>query len=39
MFKKRRITPCSSREQAAKALKFKGIPCDIAASFSETYKL
>src|ERR1700674_4811453 len=28
----------SSREQAATALKFKGIPCGIAASFSETYK-
>ena len=28
----------SSREQAATALKFKGIPCVIAASFSETYK-
>src|ERR1700736_4621863 len=28
----------SSREQAATALKFKGIPCAIAASFSETYK-
>jgi homoaconitate hydratase len=28
----------SSREQAATALKFKGIPCLIAASFSETYK-
>src|SRR5437588_2706626 len=27
-----------SREQAATALKFKGIPCVIAASFSETYK-
>src|SRR5438876_1656643 len=28
----------SSREQAATALKFKGIPCVIAASFCETYK-
>ncbi len=28
----------SSREQAATALKFKGIPCIIASSFSETYK-
>ena len=28
----------SSREQAATALKFKGIPCVIAASFSATYK-
>src|ERR1700693_3249448 len=28
----------SSREQAATALKFKGIQCVIAASFSETYK-
>src|SRR5213082_2585848 len=28
----------SSREQAATALKFKGIPCVMAASFSETYK-
>src|SRR5438552_15532607 len=28
----------SSREQAATSLKFKGIPCVIAASFSETYK-
>src|SRR5207248_6556964 len=28
----------SSREQAATALKFKSIPCVIAASFSETYK-
>src|SRR6266853_1094876 len=28
----------SSREQAAIALKYKGIPCVIAASFSETYK-
>jgi homoaconitate hydratase len=28
----------SSREQAATALKFRGIPCVIAASFSETYK-
>src|SRR5216117_1734189 len=28
----------SSREQAATALKFKGMPCVIAASFSETYK-
>lgn len=28
----------SSREQAATALKFKGIPCVIASSFSETYK-
>lgn len=28
----------SSREQAATALKFSGIPCVIAASFSETYK-
>ena len=28
----------SSREQAATALKCKGIPCVIAASFSETYK-
>src|SRR5229473_4770937 len=28
----------SSREQAATALKFKGIPCVIAASFSDTYK-
>src|SRR5437773_3538901 len=28
----------SSREQAATALKFKGIPCVIAASLSETYK-
>src|SRR5256714_5828409 len=28
----------SSREQAATALKVKGIPCVIAASFSETYK-
>jgi len=28
----------SSREQAATALKFKGIPCVIAWSFSETYK-
>jgi homoaconitate hydratase len=27
----------SSREQAATALKFRGIPCVIAASFSETY--
>src|SRR3982751_3277103 len=28
----------SSREQAATALKFKGIPCVIAGSFFETYK-
>src|SRR4051794_41127853 len=28
----------SSREQAATALRFKAIPCIIAASFSETYK-
>ena len=28
----------SSREQSATALKFKGIPCVIAGSFSETYK-
>src|SRR5512133_2259168 len=28
----------SSREQAATALKLKGIPCVIAGSFSETYK-
>jgi homoaconitate hydratase len=28
----------SSREQAATALKYRGIPCVIAASFSETYK-
>ncbi len=28
----------SSREQAATALKFFGIPCVIASSFSETYK-
>jgi homoaconitate hydratase len=28
----------SSREQAATALKFFGVPCVIAASFSETYK-
>ena len=28
----------SSREQAATALNFKGIPCVIAGSFSETYK-
>jgi homoaconitate hydratase len=28
----------SSREQAATALAYKGIPCVIAASFSETYK-
>jgi homoaconitate hydratase len=28
----------SSREQAATSLKFKGIPCVIAWSFSETYK-
>ncbi len=28
----------SSREQAATALKFFGIPCVVAASFSETYK-
>ena len=28
----------SSREQAATALKFKGIPCLVASSFSETYK-
>lgn len=28
----------SSREQAATALKYAGIPCVIAASFSETYK-
>jgi homoaconitate hydratase len=28
----------SSREQAATSLKFKGIPCVIAGSFSETYK-
>src|SRR5438045_7193979 len=28
----------SSREQAATALKFKGVPCVIAGSFSETYK-
>src|SRR5262249_38335370 len=28
----------SSREQAATALKFKGIPCVSAGSFSETYK-
>jgi homoaconitate hydratase len=28
----------SSREQAATALKFKGIPCVVAGSFSETYK-
>lgn len=27
----------SSREQAATALKYRGIPCVIAASFSETY--
>jgi len=28
----------SSREQAATALKLKGVPCVIAASFSETYR-
>ena len=28
----------SSREQAATCLKVRGIPCVIAASFSETYK-
>lgn len=28
----------SSREQAATALKYKGVPCVIAASFSETYR-
>jgi len=28
----------SSREQAATALKHKGVPCVIAASFSETYR-
>ena len=28
----------SSREQAATAIKFKGIPLVIAGSFSETYK-
>src|SRR2546428_4059203 len=28
----------SSREQAATALKYKGIPCVIAGSFSDTYK-
>ena len=28
----------SSREQAATALKYRGIPCVIAVSFSETYK-
>ena len=28
----------SSREQAATCLKMRGIPCVIAASFSETYK-
>lgn len=28
----------SSREQAATCLKYKGIPCVIAGSFSETYK-
>jgi homoaconitate hydratase len=28
----------SSREQAATCLKYKGIPCIIAGSFSETYK-
>ena len=28
----------SSREQAATALKFRGIPCVVAASFSETYR-
>ncbi|NIM18914.1 MAG: homoaconitase [Candidatus Latescibacteria bacterium] len=28
----------SSREQAVTALKFKGMPCVIAASFSQTYK-
>lgn len=28
----------SSREQAATALKHRGVPCVIAASFSETYK-
>src|ERR1043165_3258448 len=28
----------SSREQAATALKYFGVPCVIAASFSETYK-
>ncbi len=28
----------SSREQAATALKYRGIPCVIAASFSETYR-
>jgi homoaconitate hydratase len=28
----------SSREQAATALKYRGIPCVIAASFSQTYK-
>jgi homoaconitate hydratase len=28
----------SSREQAATCLKLRGIPCVIAASFSETYK-
>lgn len=28
----------SSREQAATALKYRGVPCVIAASFSETYR-
>jgi homoaconitate hydratase len=28
----------SSREQAATALAYKGVPCVIAASFSETYR-
>jgi len=28
----------SSREQAATCLKFKGVPCVIAASYSETYR-
>jgi len=28
----------SSREQAATALKYRGVPCVVAASFSETYK-
>ena len=28
----------SSREQAATALKFRGVPCVVAASYSETYK-
>ena len=28
----------SSREQAATCLKFKGVPCVVAASFSETYR-